>query len=73
MADVLLIALILLGAGGMGLLIRWARRGGKAALLAAAAMFGFIADPTAERQLRMVQESRQEKAEEEPSGEPPSE
>lgn len=69
--EIALVLMVLAGAVGMILLVRWARRGDKAAVLAAAALFGFIADPTAERQIRRVQESKRRKAAEDPSGDPP--
>ena len=51
-------------------LIRWARRGGVGVMLAAASLFGFIADPVSEKQIRVVQEAREQQSEEDESGAP---
>ena len=62
------LALVLawIGVRGTG----WARRHSRGAIVLLAALFGMVADPTAQRQIESVQESRQERNEADESGEP---
>lgn len=54
----------------MGLLLRWARRRGRGALMAGAFMSVLAPDPTLEQNIKLAEEAQEETEEEDPGGEP---
>jgi len=54
----------------MVLLVRWARRRSRGAVVAGALLSMFAPDPTLEANLRLAEESKQQQVEEEEEGEP---
>lgn len=53
----------------MVLLARWARRGGKGAIISGALLSMFAPDPEFEKNIRLAEEARQEQHEEDEEGE----
>jgi hypothetical protein len=70
----------ILGIGAAGVcyllfrLVGWARKGKKGAVFLAAAMFslGFAPDPNYAKNLRIIQEAKEEEGEQDKTGEPPT-
>jgi hypothetical protein len=76
--SVFIYTIVAMGAAGVCYLlyrlVRWARKGKKGVLFLAAAIFGlgFAPDPNYAKNLKIIQEAKEEKGGQDESGDPPT-